>query len=224
MKKRTYGGSGQLAKKRKTNETFSNSVSKRRIPLGRSLRTTHRYMEQNITVNPGVGGLAAEYFFSANGLYDPNVTGVGHQPLGFDNITAFFDHYVVTKAMIRATFHNTDTTNMQTVGIRIADDSTALASGAEIIENGNVNYATLTPMGGSKDLTMLSMEVEPLSWLGRSKNSTDVKGTSAANPSEQVMFGVFGFNTTGTDTGAVHVWVDIFYEALWIEPRELALS
>jgi len=30
-----------------------------------------------------------------NGLYDPNFTGVGHQPYGFDQLTPFYNNYLV---------------------------------------------------------------------------------------------------------------------------------
>lgn len=230
MGKRVYA---QRTRSRTPFKTMSRSVvsSKKqkaglkRYPFGKSLLSEHRYMEQNVSVDPGVGGAASEYFFSCNGLYDPNITGTGHQPLGFDQIATMFDHYIVYYAQIKVTFHNTDNTNINCVGVRIADDTSTLLSGAEIVENGNLVYATLPPASeGGNSVRELTIDINPVKWLGRDMMSSDIKGDAGNNPSEQCMFSVFAFNTTGVNTGAVDFWVDIIYKAKWIEPRELSLS
>ena len=39
-------------------------------------------------------------YFCANGMYDPNVTGTGHQPLLFDQYMALYHKYAVTSSRI----------------------------------------------------------------------------------------------------------------------------
>ena len=44
---------------------------------------------QEVSLNPTVGAVASADF-AANGLYDPYLSGVGHQPMGFDQLMTFF--------------------------------------------------------------------------------------------------------------------------------------
>jgi hypothetical protein len=49
-------------------------------------------------------GALASYVFSGNGLYDPNITGTGHQPYGYDLYNVLYRRYVVHSSNIKATF------------------------------------------------------------------------------------------------------------------------
>ena len=50
-----------------------------------TLQTTLRYQE-TLSLSSTSGSLFG-YIYNLNGLYDPNHTGVGHQPLYFDQLT-----------------------------------------------------------------------------------------------------------------------------------------
>jgi len=58
------------------------------------LKARLRYSEA-ITLTTGAAGIAAVNQFRLNGLYDPNLTGTGHQPLGYDQITPLYNKYKV---------------------------------------------------------------------------------------------------------------------------------
>lgn len=73
------------------------------------LRTSLIY-NQNISLDPkpdalGAGG-SNQWVFSAIGCYDPDVTGTGHQPLYFDNLSSFYQRYRVMSSMITVTVLN----------------------------------------------------------------------------------------------------------------------
>jgi len=69
-------------------------------------------LKYNQVVNlapPGAGGLTIGdnvWKFSINSLYDPDYTGVGHQPMYFDNYTQVYSKYKVKYATITATVIN----------------------------------------------------------------------------------------------------------------------
>lgn len=101
-----------MAKRRSKNRSHrqSNTVTltkqrslviPKRIPI--SLPANYwfkfKYVE-GIQLNPGVGSVAS-WNFRSNSLFDPDKTGVGHQPLYFDEIARLYNRYAVYKSVIR---------------------------------------------------------------------------------------------------------------------------
>lgn len=61
-----------------------------------------------VSVNGQAANMVAAgiWQFSANCLYDPDVTGIGHQPMYYDNLMEVFKKYRVRKAYIKVTCIN----------------------------------------------------------------------------------------------------------------------
>ncbi len=51
-------------------------------------------------------GVLSVYTFNSNGLYDPDQTGTGHQPLGFDQYASQYNRYRVLKLDFQVSFGN----------------------------------------------------------------------------------------------------------------------
>lgn len=107
-----------------------------------------RYVEQ-ITMDAGIGGIPANYYFRLNSLYDPNYSGTGHQFYGFDQIVALgYQKYFVLGAkinvksimpnpsQIESTKHNQ---NIVSSTIK-SSPTTTMTSTQEILENGESRY------------------------------------------------------------------------------------
>lgn len=61
-----------------------------------------KYREtQNFTL-----GVGSQQLYALNDLFDPDITGVGHQPLGFDQWMAFYSNFEVMSSTIRFTVFN----------------------------------------------------------------------------------------------------------------------
>ena len=92
-------------KPRKNNQRRRRGKQKsliRRLPLNGFPNKNickHRYADQCSIVYTGSSGMIT-HSFSANGLYDPNLAVGGHQPMGFDEQMAIYDHYCVLGAKI----------------------------------------------------------------------------------------------------------------------------
>lgn len=106
--------------------------------------TKMRYMAK-FALNPGTGGLVTTHNFAANGLYDVDITGTGHQPRGFDQWATFYNHYHVLGSKCSVTVWP-DTTSANGIpvawGIHLNDD-TAVPTGAQpndLIEQGYAPY------------------------------------------------------------------------------------
>lgn len=194
-------------------------------PLPNKFKAVLRYSEPNIRLNPGVGTLANQVF-CANGLYDPDITNIGHQPLGWDQLIAMYDHAVVIGTKIKVTFSNRDATYAQICGIDMRDGLTVETDARVVIESGTCNYVTLGPKGSSRDTKTITYSVNPNKFLGRSKPMADphLKNSNANNPTEKAYFHIFAGPLEAVDSGIVDINVLIEYQSIFIESKPLALS
>lgn len=200
--------------------TSAKRASTARGPLNVKQRATFVYAE-NVALNPA--GAPANYVFSCNGLYDPNITGTGHQPRGFDQLMALYDHYVVIGARITVMYSNQDGSNAQFVTVRVLDTATPTATTKNVMENRYVKAACADVATGGNPSGSLDLSINPNKFLGRSKplSDPDVKGSAAANPVEQCYFHISTFATDSlTDPGAMDVFVRIEYDTLLLEPKQ----
>lgn len=193
-------------------------------PLGTKQYANFRYHDQ-ITLAPATGS-SAVHVFSANGMYDPDITATGHQPRGFDQVMALYDHYVVLGAKITCIFGSGGTSGASVCGIRVADNATVSASNDYNMEAGNCVVGA-NPVSTGGDPLRLTMQVNPNKFLGRSNPLSDpeLKGTTSANPTEQCYFHVFAFmnNAAGTPVNE-YVSVILEYSAMLIEPKTPPVS
>lgn len=202
------------------------SRKKRQMVKGplRTKQTAKFIYEDAISLNPAVGGTAVHHFFSANGLYDPNITGVGHQPRGFDQLMTLYDHYVVIGAKITAWITNTEGSdgNAQMYALRVLDTNSASTNPSDVMESRFAKIKALSSEGAGPNTGTMSLRINPNKFLGRSKPLSDsqLKGTTGANPTEQAFFCISAFPLPdGVDTSASYIRVRIEYNAVLIEPK-----
>lgn len=209
--------------RRKTRARPNRTMSR---PLGDKLKINTRYVELAVVLSPGVAGVAGTHIFSANGLFDPNITGTGHQPIGFDETMAMFDHYTVIGTKIRVEFLNMDPTNQMICGITLVDSSSANPDIRVQIENGQTRYKQLGPHGEANDKMTIRHTASPSRFLGRPNimSEDDLRGSASANPVEQLFFHVWAAPNSSVDATTVECLVQLDYIAILTEPKRLALS
>lgn len=93
----------------------------------------HKYVE-NITIPAAsAAGLLRQYNYCCNSMFDPNSTGVGHQPLFRDEMAAVYTKYTVVSSYIKVTLSQTDT-DQQNWGIVCSKDTTLNVNPTVILE------------------------------------------------------------------------------------------
>lgn len=197
--------------------------AKPQVLLGNSESVIHKYIEFG-TLNAGAAGAPATVVFSANGMYDPNISGVGHQPRGFDQLGQLFDHYKVTNALIKVTFlqGNSSFTENAIVGVLLIDDATPPADCITELEQRNVVYTGLGATGSATK--QVSLNFNSKSFFSKMRSGDSLIGTTSANPSDQGYFVVFVQSPNASDLPHVNYCVEIVYTATWMEPNNLASS
>lgn len=210
------------AKRKKKNIS---TVGKYLGPLLPKVKSNLMYAT-TLDLNPAAGGLAAVHVFSANGLYDPDVSGTGHQPRGFDQLIALYDHYVVIAAKITWKFGTTNASVYDQVAcISVRDDTTTSSNMIDNTERA-VSIFEIMPAGPSADTKSLSLGVNPNAFLGRSSPLADsqLKGSASSNPTEGCFFHCAVAPLQAVDAATVNSYVVIEYTAMFIEPRAVGAS
>jgi len=174
-------------------------------------------------------GATAAHNFRTNSAFDPNQSGTGHQPLGFDQWSSFYNHYIVLRSSIRVTFTSAAAnTSGLIVGVYISDDTTVSGDPYTLIEQGLTKYKILNATNTNSKPTTLSANYSTKSYYNVTNVNDNVGRLGAginANPTETAIFHVFqaGLDPT-VPTVTVGALVEIVYTVQFSEPKELATS
>lgn len=165
--------------------------------------------------------------FCANGLYDPDTTGTGHQPMYYDNYSALYQRYRVRQSFITVTVVNTGTSSYNGSTITPAfsyrlfitqDCSQGLtnqypADMGEAIEEGNSNtkWRFVAPSLNGR-LPKLKNRCNPhiLASLGRDEDT--LAAATNANPAQSCYYYVGITSSDGvTDPPSCSLYIQITY-------------
>lgn len=168
--------------------------------------------------------------YSANGMYDPDSSGLGHQPMGFDNLMAFYEQTTVVKSHISVTFYAAAGTPAR-VGIYLSPD-TSVQTLPGLVENGLMKMTTVGGSGtgnGKHAFATLELTCDVPTYFGKTRGAIladpQMYTTIAANPGEQVYFNVCAWSPfDGAADVAIGYDVIITYDTVFWEPKKLSPS
>lgn len=190
-------------------------------PFADSQRVSLRYVE-TITLDNSTATSIQQHIFSANSMFDPDVTSTGHQPYGFDQWSTVYNMYRVDSSVIHVEWMPaTDTASNQSLaGIQLNDANGTFGLIAEqIAEQGNCVYGLL-------DTNVRKMKYKFSRYrffAGKTVEST--QAAIGSNPSNQAYFAVFlGPMQIGDDPRLQRATVTITYNCVFFEPKRFAPS
>lgn len=184
---------------------------------------------QHFTLNPGAG-LGAVQVFRANSCFDPDVTGIGHQPSNFDRFMLNYDRFTVLGS--KCLFHEVQNVNASiepgTMVLHLSQDgtdiATAHASGGinNILEQPRLAY-NARQVGiindGGPWIIRKNFSAKKF-FSTKALNTNTYSGTAGANPQEQAFYEcAFVSNDDANDPGSHHFRVDITYIVMFSEPK-----
>lgn len=191
-------------------------------PLPTTLKTRLVYCEQ-ISVNPGIGGIIAVHVFRANSLFDPDFTNVGHQPRGFDQLMTMYREGVVTFATIECLFGRTNSDTTQVVcGCTVRDTTTASTNVFDYTElPKTVTDYKLCSTNAGLGVCRTYMSVNQAKYLGITSILSDatVRFTSGGNPVRDLAFHVWATDLQAVDSNAVFVYCTLTFDVVFTEPQ-----
>lgn len=188
--------------------------------------TTLRYVD-NITLS--VSLTPSGNIFRMNSLYDPDFTGVGHQPLYFDQLTPIYSRFstISSKATVifTAISHDTDVANKGPYQVGIA----ANAAGGWAANIGSLqeqNRTVAAIMGRDKagmNVKKLMLDFAPQRDLGIPASEDSNCHTSASNPASPYFIYVYAADIAGT-TSTINANVEIEYRVKCSQQIDVARS
>lgn len=195
--------------------------SNKLAPLGNKVSSQLRYC-QEVSISGGSFGNATTIVFCVNGMYDPDITGIGHQPMGFDQLTGLYNRYCVYGCRYELELANTDQTEQRdvVVGTHVNLSSSTSTDAMLYLENPDTDFRILENIKSTKSTTKFNGYIDIGKQYGRSKREIttedDFWGETNSNPSNKVYLHIFaaGLNSTSPDTviGVLrltyYVWFD----------------
>lgn len=180
---------------------------------------------EDVSVTTGASSVGTQVY-SANGIYDPNITGTGHQPSGFDQMMLMYNHYTVLKSRITATVRNASTTYGAFVAISARAGTSGITVAERLVENGLITakFVTPKPNDGFTQYLTESINLKAFSGPDDLLDDHDYRGSNAANPAEQQYYHISAWNPDDATQVPLYVAILIEYDVVFTEPQDLVQS
>jgi len=202
-------------------------------PLPTRFCTKLRYASSITSTTTAVTGVAALVrLWNLGSLFDPDATGFGHYPYGFDQLKVLYAKYLVTGCRFKILVHSIGGTAEIGVHAQLVNGDGFLtlvgSSFDACAEKSNVTTVLVSPSGDTRT-TSLSGYCDNAKVLGISKEilRSDVALYSAAvtaNPTLSPILQVCCSSPTGTGGEAVTCSIMLEYDCELFEPNTLAQS
>lgn len=196
----------------------------------RTRKATLRYAEE-IDLDANAGSYDS-YTFSANGLFDPNITGTGHQPKGFDQLMTLYGRFYVTRSRIKVTPKFLGSAGNPSWMAIVLSDSTSLTNINSLTELSESSFrsrmfasgAQTTTAGG--DVMTLGCDIKQYAGSNPATDSL-FQGSVANNPNKQLFYNIVQVavgEVDVVDPAQRYLLVEIEYDAVFFEPRSFIVS
>lgn len=176
-----------------------------------------------IQSNLGVIGVLK---YRANSLFDPDYTGVGHQPYGFDQWATLFNHYVVlgSKITFKVISSVPDSLSPCYLGCYLSDDVVIPYTEAyQLMEAGKGSYRLMNPANNRPVMFGSKFSAKKFFNVTNVKDNYRLGAPVTDSPEEGAIYNLW-FQTGNGTTSTVYVSVRMEFIVSWSEPRDLSTS
>ena len=184
------------------------------------------YVDDFVGADPPLGSATAN-IFRCNSLFDPDFTGVGHQPMGFDQMATLYRSYRVHHVSFKVTFRNSNL-NRMVVGLMTTEDPIPVPSVNRLQELPRNRWRILEPedaVGAARHFTTITFSLKPFKLLGVPYKDDSYSATVFSNPSRNAYIHLWvGPIGGGVDLIGANITVRISYFAEFFDPLLLGQS
>lgn len=221
IKKKSAPKTQMIRRKRLARRPRRVLVNRALHPIPQRFITKMKYSEQVTTDANG------QYRFNLNSIYDPNQTGTGHQPYGFDTLSTLYNRYRVISCgwRIQCNWTSNQTAQPVLVGAIPANEALTFLSMAELRENPRAKY--ISQNYGAGTLTLGGKTYIP-SLVGRTKAQymadDRYQATMSTSPSELAILNIATAPNGLDSTAATSIQVLLEYTVEFFDIKHLSQS
>lgn len=204
----------KMAYRRRAKKLVNNAIT----PLPQRFITKHKY-STTITINTAT----PQYNFNLNSLFDPDRTSTGHQPYGFDQLSALYNRYRVYGCSYVVTGYQAN--NPIRIGVVPSNSVAALTNMASLIELPRAKFTTQIP-GGPRAQVKGYVDLPSLTGRTKSQYSADdiYSGTALTDPSELLILNIRAALLSDLPVDGCLMTVTLQYHCEWYDPIVFATS
>jgi len=187
-----------------------------------------KYAEVRQVSGP-IGGGLVQYNWNLNSVFDPNLTGIGHQPYGYDQLVDLYNRYRVFRVDYAISAYNSEAagTTASVIGALPSNEPFTSSGGvAELMENPRAKYITQINGGGLK---VLRGSISLPSLVGRSKAQyladDRYQALATSSPAEQAILNIMAGAISGTSgsggtaTNTMNLSISLVYHVEWFDAK-----
>lgn len=230
MPKRKQSKTPAGRRKAKIPKMVSSRVYNQRVPMAVDVCPDAIVVKLKYATSYRITSALFEKTFRGNGLYDPDQSGVGHQPLGFDQWMAFYAKYRCYASRIKVTILNnndnsTSPNNNVTCVVLPTISSSAITSdeqGDELMDSKTDDAGKST--GPAEDKLENYMSTSKILGIPDVRYDLSLSGTAAADPVYTWFWKVITNSTEALTAQNTFVNVQIDYTVEFFQKNILAQS
>jgi len=162
--------------------------------------------------------------YRANDLFDPDYTGTGHQPRGFDQLMAFYNHFVVTSSKITVTCHVAVDDDPVNLGIGLFDDATWTPASIVWPENPRMKTVMLNGRGGTVPKLTNRFNLQKFFGVTSPLQATQFQGQAGSGPTELAYYHIVMETLPQATVKAYRYQVRIDYDVVLLGPKTVPNS
>lgn len=192
-------------------------------PIPQIYKTTLKYSE---LITLSYTGTNTVYQFNLNNLNDPNRSGTGHQPNGYDQISTLYTKTRVTGAKYSITFSNASATYQAEVLTQLCPNATTSSTFADAVETQYTKRLTLDPYGAESKTTSATVNIAKLFGISQATLRSDDQYIAGigGNPAEQCCLNIWVQNISTATAITVYARVNIIYTVEFFEAKIFSQS
>jgi len=199
----------------------------RSSPIPDRFLTKLRYSTLHALTTAGVA-IPASYQFRLNSIFDPDLTGTGHQPLGHDEMATLYQKYTVRGVAWHITFTNQSTTDYADVCVMLRPNTTAVSLMSTALETEHVRRGVVGPESGSRNIMTMKGYASIAKIRGVKASKVEIENEYSAligaNPNIVPTLQVYVENQNVNASITVNFRLEMVYYVTFFDRQALAQS
>ncbi len=190
-------------------------------------QTVKLYYADSIPLTVGTAGISTEYVFRLNSIFDPDLSGTGHQPYGHDTLALIYLHYEVMGCYVKLEWSDPSADGMY-VGYQINGGTVVSLIYSQLVERPWSRYSAINDTGNQVVTQNFYVSNQKASGLTSLQYKAQVQNNwgaaFGANPTSVNTLRCAVGNLTATTTPTINLSVRLCYVVRVSTRNQLAQS